>query len=215
MAEKGPHPPRTLPRPSCISCEVSSTSSLRRRFEVIQRGSVRAGLSTWLVFGMVAATALPAAAQLPEDLVFDGNILFDNDAGAYGTESGGTGCPGGIYTTTDLGTVKFTHNRTVNPLLNPAVYDLANPRWNPLAGSPALGQWGATPIRASSFDPWFQDVCYVGAVPFTGGIDANDWTTGWTYTNQNGGTGRTDLNFGKPAIMVTTDVSSNTTWTNT
>jgi hypothetical protein len=110
--------------------------------------------------------------------------------------------------------VKFTRNRTVNPLLNSAAFDLVNPRWNPLAGSPALGQWGAAPIRASAFDPWFQDVCHIGALPFTGGVDANDWTTGWTYYNQNGGAGRTDLDFGKASVMVTTDVVANATWTN-
>lgn len=180
---------------------------------MIRRGSVRAGLSTWLAMGIGTAAVVPAAAQLPEDLVFDGNILFDNDAGAYGTESGGAACAGGVFTTTQLATAMFTHNQTVDPKLDPAVYNLANPRWDPLTGSPALGPWGATPIRASAFDPWFQDVCYIGALPYTGGVDANDWTTGWIYTNQNGGAGRTDLDFSKAAVMVTTDVAANTTWT--
>ena len=65
---------------------------------MIKKGSVRAGLSTWLVLGIVAVAALPAAAQLPVDLVFYGNIVFENDACAYGTESGGAGCAGGLFT---------------------------------------------------------------------------------------------------------------------
>jgi len=162
---------------------------------------------------LVATAFAPVAAQLPEDLVFDGNILFDNDLGAWGTESGGAGCPGGLYTTTQLGTVKFTRNQIVDPKLNPAAYNLTAPRFDPLAGSPALGQWGAAPVRSSAFDPWFEDVCYAGAVPYTGGVDANDWTTGWIYTNQAGGTGRTDIDFNKAAVMITTDVIANTTWT--
>jgi len=181
---------------------------------VIRAGSVRSGAASRLIVAAVLVTAaVPAAAQLPEDLVFDANILFDNDLGAWGTESGGAGCMGGLYTTTDLGTVKFTRNQLVDPKLNPAAYTLTAPRWDPQAGSPALGRWGATVVRASSFDPWFQDVCYRGAVPFTAGVDANDWTTGWTYYNQAGGAGRTDLDFGKMAVMVTADITSNTTWT--
>lgn len=177
---------------------------------MIRRGSVRVALASGFALGALAV-AVPALA-VPEDLVFDGNILFDNDAGTWGTESGGAACAGGVFTTTELGTVKFTHNRVIDPKLNAAAYNITAPRFDPQAGSPALGQWGATPVRASSFDAWFQDVCYVGALPYTGGIDANDWTVGWTYHNDSAGSGRTDINFGKPSIMVTANVAANTTW---
>jgi hypothetical protein len=162
---------------------------------------------------LILAATVPGWAQPPEDLVFDGNILFDNDGGAYGADTGGASCPGGAYSTTQLATVYFTRNRSVDPLVNPQVYTMTDPRWDLLAGSPALAAYGAPIVRASAFDPWFQDVCYTGAVPFTGGSDALDWTAGWTYHNQAGGSGRTDINFGKPSMMVTSDVISNTTWT--
>jgi hypothetical protein len=170
--------------------------------------------ATLLCAGALLAAAMPAGAQLPEKLVLDGNIFWDNDAGSYSATSGGLTCPGGAYTVTDLATVKFTRNRDIDPKLNAAVYDFSNPRWDPQAGSPALGLWGALLVRPSSFDAWFEDVCYAGAVNYTGGDDSKDWTRDWTYYNTAGGLGRTDINLAKPLVTVTTDVAANTVWSN-
>jgi hypothetical protein len=159
----------------------------------------------------VAAAVAPAAAQ---NLVIDGNIFWDNDGGSYATDSGGATCPGGAYTVTQLATVAFT-NQTIDPMLNPQVDDYTDPRWDPQEGSPAIaGNPNSRILKASELDPWFQDVCYAGAVPYTGGIDANDWTRGWTYYNYNGGLGRTDIDTTKATVMVTTDINANTVWSN-
>ncbi len=169
-------------------------------------------LRNWaLALGLGLGLALGATAQAQESLVFDGNILHDNNAGSYGAESGGPACTGGIYTTTQLATVKFTRNQSVDPLLNPQVYTLGNPRWDPQLGSPALTPWGGKPLKASDINSWFQDVCYIGALNYTGGVDANDWTAGWTYYNQNGGLGRTDINLALPAVNVLSDITANRT----
>jgi hypothetical protein len=160
---------------------------------------------------LLAASASPAAAQ---NLVFDGNVLFSNPT-TYHAASGGAACNGGVaYSTTQLATVFFTHNRIVDPRVNAAATNLGNPRWDLQAGSPAHGRWGAPIVRASSFDPWFQDVCYAGGMDYTAGDPAKDWTLGWTYYNQSGGAGRTDINYGKPLVSVTSNLSSNTSWTN-
>jgi hypothetical protein len=160
---------------------------------------------------LLVALAVPAGAQL----VFDSNVLYNNGSGSYSTDSGGAACPGGAYSVTDLAETLFTNNRTVDPLLNAQRFNLSDPRWDLQAGSPALGSLGAPISQASNLDPWFQDVCYQGGVGYTGGVDADDWTTGWTYYNQQGGVGRTDIDTGKTAVMVTTDITVNTTWDST
>ncbi len=166
-----------------------------------------------LLSGLALAAAVPATAQ-DTTLVIDGNIFWDNNGGSYQARSGGATCPGGAYTVTQLATVKFTHNQTVNPLLNPQVYDDTNLRWDPQASSPALaGNAGSMVLKASDLDPWFLDVCFAGAVPYTGGVDASDWTVGWTYYNLDGGLGRTDIDTTKTVVTVSTDINANTTWT--
>ncbi len=166
-----------------------------------------------LLSGLALIAAVPATAQ-DTTLVIDGNLFWDNDGGSYQARSGGLTCPGGAYTVTQLATVKFTHNQTVDPLLNPQVYNDTNPRWDPQVSSPALaGNPGSMVLKASDLDPWFMDVCYAGAVPYTGGIDANDWTAGWTYYNLDGGLGRTDIDTTKTVVTVNTDINANTTWT--
>jgi hypothetical protein len=158
---------------------------------------------------VIAASGAPAAAQ---NLVIDGNIFWDNDGGSYAADSGGPLCPGGPFTVTQLATVVFD-NQTIDPLLNPQVYTLDNPRWDPQEGSPALaGNPNSRILRASDLDPWFQDVCYVGAVPYTGGSDADDWTTGWTYFNYSGGLGRTDIDTTKATVMITANITANRTF---
>jgi hypothetical protein len=161
---------------------------------------------------VIAAAGVPAAAQ---NLVIDGNIFWDNDGGSYATDSGGPLCTGGPFTVTQLATVVF-NNQTIDPMLNPQVNEYTDPRWDPQEGSPAIaGNPGARVLKASDLDSWFQDVCYVGAVPYTGGIDANDWTRGWTYFNYDGGLGRTDIDTTKTTVMVTSDINSSTVWSNT
>ena len=173
----------------------------------------------WRVGAVLLATAFaasPALAAPPvlrdTTLVVDGNLFFDNDGGNFNSASGGAACPGGTYTTTQLATVKFHNVTGVNPKINPQVYTLGNPRWNPLDGSPVLAGNGADVLNAASLDPWFTNVPYLGAVPYTGGIDANDWTTGWTYYNTQGGLGRTDIDTTKTAVVLTRKVTSDTTW---
>jgi hypothetical protein len=63
-------------------------------------------------------------------------------------------------------------------------------------------------------DPWFQDVCYVGGVPYAGPNGANDWTRGWTYFAYDGGATRTDIDTNKPTATITGFITSDTTWTN-
>ena len=167
------------------------------------------------LLAMVFATS-PALAAPPvlrdTTIVVDGNLFFDNDGGNFNVASGGAGCAGGSYTTTQLATVKFKNVIGVNPKINPQVYTLGNPRWNPLDGSPVLAGNGADVLNAASLDPFFTNVPYLGAVPYTGGIDANDWTAGWTYYNTQGGLGRTDIDTTKTAVVLTRKVTSDTTW---
>ena len=174
------------------------------------------GVGAVLLAAFVAAPAIAAPPVLRDTtLVVDGNLFFNNDGGNFNVASGGASCPGGTYTTTDLATVKFKNVTGVDPKINPQVYTLGNPRWNPLDGSPVLAGNGADVLNAQSLDPWFANVPYLGAVPYTGSIDSNDWTAGWTYYNMNGGLGRTDIDTNKPAIVVNADINASTTWTNT
>jgi hypothetical protein len=104
-------------------------------------------------------------------------------------------------------------NKTMDPMLNPAIHDQDAPRWDPQAGSPLLsGNPNSRILRTSLADPWFQDVCYAGAVDYTGGDDSKDWTVGWTYYNRNGGLGRTDIDTTKATVMVNADINGNTVW---
>jgi hypothetical protein len=156
-----------------------------------------------LVAGFTAAAATASA----QPLMFDANILWDNDAGSYSPDFSGP------VTTTSIATVSYD-NQTIDPLLNPQVYNYLNPRWDPRDGSPAImGNPNARVVKASVIDPWFQEACFVGGVPYTGGVDSRDWTTGWTYYNYAGGSGRTDIDTTKTTVMVTTNITVNTTWT--
>jgi hypothetical protein len=172
-------------------------------------------LRTLAVSGMMLAAALPAFAQ-DTTLVIDGCIFWDNNGGGsnWATDSGGANCPDGAYNVADLATFYFD-NQEIDPLLNPLVNDINTPRWDPQFGSPALpGHPDFRVLKASELDPWFEDVCYVGAVPFTGGIEAKDWTVGWTYYNYIGGLGRTDIDTTKTLVTIVSDVLTDTTWTN-
>jgi hypothetical protein len=152
---------------------------------------------------LLAAAASPANAAWPtQDHEFDGNIVWNNVT-AYGTSAGPCSLvTGGTFTAQQLATVYFTNNRQVNPLLSTYVDSLANPRWDPQYGSPAIGGFPNSAI-VNYPDPWFDVVCYAGGVPPRDPATPNeDWTTGWTYYSTQGGLGRTDINYGKPLIIL-------------
>jgi hypothetical protein len=161
------------------------------------------------------ALAGQAAAQNPEDLIFDANILWNCDGGTYNGNSGGANCPGGAYTTEELATVHFTNNREVDPLLvDPNNY--GDPDLSPQATSPALCENGASVVAISEIDPWFDTVSYNGALNYTGGDPLQDWTRGWTYHNYEGGLGRSDIDESKTVVQLTfaDSITVDTTWSN-
>ena len=163
-------------------------------------------LATLVLIGAALAVAGGArAASTPERIVFDGNVLFNNAAGPYSTASGP--CTTGVaftYNVTNLATVQFTHNRTLDPkLIDP--YNLLQPRWDPQQMSPLNCNYSgdAVVMNVTSLDPWFQQTDYVGAIPYRLADPTQDWTTGWTYYNTAGGFGRTDINYAKPLVTLT------------
>jgi hypothetical protein len=141
-------------------------------------GTLRQGL---IVVGLLALSAVGASAQL----VFDGNLLYLNNAS--GTLAGqfvgvaGVGaptCPGGT-TAASIGTVTYTHNAYLDPLLPNAPYKVnIVPNFQPSAGSPAYGSAVVVPA-----DGFFKQACYRGAIGPNAG---DDWTQGWTYYDSTG-----------------------------
>ena len=146
--------------------------------------TLRHGLAA---LGLLALAASDASAQM----VFDGNLLFNNNAS--GTLSGqfvgaaGAGAPACAAGTTaaTLGTVTYTHNVYADPLLPNAPYQPnVLPNFQPSIGSPA---WGSSMTLPN--DGFFEQVCYQGAV---GPSTADRWWEGWTYFDSTGA-GRQDL----------------------
>src|SRR5215471_5318877 len=88
---------------------------------------------------MLACMAGAASAQM----IFDGNIVYQNNASGtlagqfIGTPPGpGAGCPAGTSSAT-LGTVTYTHNTYQDPLLTNGLYHPGViPNFQPSAGSP-------------------------------------------------------------------------------
>ena len=167
------------------------------------------------VAAALATAAGPAnGASTPERLVFDGNVLWGNSTtGAvplpYSTASGPctTGVAPGTpitFTVTQLATTYFTHNRTdLDPrLVDP--FNLTTPRWDPQLSSPLNAKYAtdAVVMDSRSLDTWFDNTDYVGAIPYRLADPSQDWTTGWTYTNNSGGLGRTDINYAKPVQIL-------------
>lgn len=137
------------------------------------------------------ALATPASAQI----VYDGNILWNNGNGTLAGQFTGTvasadsvpGCP--TKSALIVGTVDYTNNDLVDPLLTGAL-DIANPNWQPGAGSPAYaGVAGHGKSVNVPNDGFFTQVCWTGAI---GQWPGEDWTQGWTYYDSTGST-RTDL----------------------
>ena len=154
--------------------------------------------------GLMAVTAAPANAQ-GERVVFDGNILWNNSGGNYFNASGTCSDPaaGGpfTYTIRDLGNTYFANNDSVNPGLHANLYNIDTPRWDPQPGSPALCQSVGQSTIVQRPDPWFDKALFIGAIP-PRNDPSEDWTTGWTYYNNAGGAGRTDINYTKPVVIL-------------
>lgn len=157
------------------------------------KGSCRPALVVALAALVSLGLGTPGQAQI----VFDGNILWNNSTNASessqytGTAgAGAASCPV-AYSAEQLGTVTFANNTWTNPFLSGAL-DIVNPDWRPGYASPA---WpGVAPhgtIVNVPSDGFFEPVCYVGALPQFG----DDWTEGWTYYDSLG-TGRQDLHLG-------------------
>jgi hypothetical protein len=144
----------------------------RDGIKALGRGVVAIGLMAW---------ASSASAQL----LFDGNLLFNNNASGTlaGQFSGAAGagapaCAGGT-TAAQLGTVVYTHNLYGDPLLTGAIYQTnVVPNFQPGGGSPAYGSAVTVPN-----DGFFEQVCYAGAI---GPNPGDDWTQGWTYYDSTG-----------------------------
>ncbi len=140
--------------------------------------TLRRGL---FVLGLSIGAAGSASAQL----VFDGNLFFNNNnsgtlAGQF-TGTAGAGAPGcAAGTTTALvGTTTYLSNLYADPLLGSAI-NVPNvvPSFQPGGGSPAYGSAVTVPN-----DGFFTQVCYRGAV---GPNPGDDWTQGWTYYDSTG-----------------------------
>ena len=164
------------------------------------------------------AGLMPAAANaLPSDfIVFDGNLVFQNSQDGVTPlpwQTGSGTCnktqswlPAApfTYTTTQFGTVYMTHNRTdLDPKLT-APFNLTAPRFDPQISSPALSKYSgdAVVMNVTGYDPFFEQVDYVGAVGYRLANPAEDWTTGWTYYNRSAGAGRTDLPVGRGLVIL-------------
>lgn len=164
------------------------------------------------VIGLLAVGAADASAQM----VFDGNLVFNNNATgtfagqfAGGATSAGPTCAAGLTATT-LATTTYTHNAYGDPLLPNAIFQTnVVPSWKPAAGSPA---W-TTSVQLPN-DGFFEPTCYAGAI---GPNSGDDWTQGWTYYDSTGA-GRTDLHLtGMPdprpvAIYHSINLYSSRTW---
>ncbi len=147
-------------------------------------GTLRRGL---MAFGVLAITAGGASAQL----LFDGNIVFQNNASGTlagqftGTAPNSGSCTGLGLTAAILFGTNYPNNTYADPLLTAAINQPnVVPDFKPGAGSPAFGNAVTLPN-----DGFFQQVCYKGAI---GPNVGDDWTLGWTYYDSTGAN-RNDL----------------------
>ena len=151
---------------------------------------------------LAAIATAPMANAQSERIVFDGNILWPNNSATQLFNGAGT-CSTGVdfnYSARDLALTFFANNDSVDPGLHADAFNINAPRWDPQVGSPALcGSGGSTIVNYP--DPWFQKAYWIGAVPKRV-VPSEDWTTGWTYYNNLGGLGRTDINYSKPLIIL-------------
>jgi len=154
------------------------------------RNVADAGHARFRSVALAVTILMLSAAQASAQLVFDGNLLFNN--GNTGTVAGQcVGAPTAAVLTCPLGynagqlaTISFPHNFALDPLLHSAAYPTGSPNFQPSLGSPAYSQAVTLPN-----DGFFQQTCYVGAI---GPDPADDWTQGWSYFDSTGAT-RQDL----------------------
>lgn len=154
------------------------------------------------------AVALTASAQQ----AFYGNIIHNN---GLGTCTAAAPCNCASFFNPPAGS-----NDAVDPLLTDP-FDPTNPDWMPLLASPALAANdnvsgvvfpvdGCTDaLCEQKGELQFQYVCYRGALSPAEG----DWTQGWTYYNYDGA-GRTDIDYGKPLVILSGSITVNTALTN-
>jgi len=131
----------------------------------------------------LALLALPLAAPAGAQLVFDGNVLWNNNpSGTLVGQFSGVGTATCAYPprADTLGTTRNIHNTYQNPLLPTAVYTPGVvPVWQPQAGSPAFTE----PVVRLPDDGFFTQVAYHGAI---GPNPGDDWTLGWTNYDSTG-----------------------------
>uniref|UniRef100_A0A832IAU1 T9SS type A sorting domain-containing protein n=1 Tax=Eiseniibacteriota bacterium TaxID=2212470 RepID=A0A832IAU1_UNCEI len=141
------------------------------------------------LLGVALLLSAPAAHAQLNPIIFDGNLLWNNGTGGTshyaGTASAGSPClPGLDSTTTQIATLQFTNNLSLDPLLSGALNALT-PNWRPDLGSPAFCGNGGRVVNVPN-NGFFQQVSWIGAL----GPSEPDWTQGWTYYGLDGG-GRT------------------------
>lgn len=187
------------------ACLTSSRNGLDQRpMQHLPEGSMASRKLNGFGAGaglLLAATLLAAPRPVNAQLVFDGNILWNNgnqtQAGQYRTENVTAACPVG-FSTQVMAENSYTNNTYTDPLLSGAL-NLLNPVWIPAVGSPA---WGGVAPHGKSVnvpnDGFFEQTCYTGALDQN---PANDWTAGWTYYDSLG-TGRTDIVTGRPVRIL-------------
>ena len=171
---------------------------------------------------LALAALLTVATPVLAGYVVDG-VIFHNNAGGIGDGSyydAGTQTRVSVFTHNDLEVDPMLLNPYGNPYGLIGQPNNKNPQFIPRDGSPALG-WvddvvnivhNAAECSQDGCRPNLQTVCYRGAIPPVS--QGYDWTVGWIYNNFDGA-GRTDINYGKPLVNVSGDITTNTTWVST
>src|SRR5258705_8866475 len=197
---------------------MSRTLTAKRKETSSMHRKLRAALVLALLLPTVPRVA--NANTRPERLIFDGNILFNN-AQVAGTPLPYANTAGACtlstvfpYKTKGLAGTFMTHNYTsLDPkLVDP--FNTGSPRWDVQQTSPAMSKYAGDAAVMTVPDHWFDQTDYVGAVPYRLADPGSDWTTGWTYYNVTGA-GRTDINYAKPVVILTGEIFTSMTLTNT
>ena len=142
---------------------------------------------------------------------FDGNSLYGNLQGTCRPDGASP------WAACELAWQFFSHNDSlVDPGLGDA-YNRTNPNWMPALNSGWVIMTAEAPEVECFTCPGGCDytlpeqVCYRGAIgPMELGHE--DWTQGWTYYNFDG-TGRTDLNYGLPLVILEGEQNADLTLT--
>jgi hypothetical protein len=161
----------------------------RKRAGLLTRALMAIGLNA-LAVGAASAQTYPVG--YPNGMSVDGNIFWGSGANtSLANQATGApsvlppGCPAG-YNAAYLITTEYTHNLWVDPLVTSQVaWPNGHPNFQPPLSSPAYLQ----AMKVPAGDPFFEQVCYVGAI---GPSPIDDWTKDWTYYDSTG-TGRDDL----------------------